>query len=715
MLRGIPELPTRRSFLAAATAGTLLTPALTTATNLTAACLSKVRIGAEFFLNRTETRDSVFLHFRRMADTGLTIARIFTLWDQIEREKGKWDFTAYDWIYDAAAGNGILIANTLCSEDPPGWMETAPFYHAWRDLSNPSLRPYSEIYIERVVNHYKAHPAHGVWLLQNEPGIKQANEPFVLAAYARWLENKYGTVEELNKVWYKQLRRFENVQAPEEPRTAGWADFPSNLDWRRFRCDHLADQLRWIHSRVDLHHPHALTHVNPPGLTSNMPAGGRDMWRMKPTVDFLGASMHAAWHFGMYERKDFGAAYAYCCDLIRSVSAPAPWWVTELQAGPTVFTGSRPLNPTAGEITRWLWDGFGNGARGIVFWLWHPRTEGNEAGEWALAGANGEDTERTLATRAVARALKRHEDFFNTAKPIAATSAILYDRDAMLLYAVDGWRRPSDEIIHSLMGCHKAFHRARVPVDFIDVSELEAGQAGNYRVLYLPYCYALSSKSIAAIREFVREGGTVWADGLVAWKDEQGTTKRLPPGSLSDVFGFTIEDIQAAWDPFPLTEAGDEGGELWRCLIPMNTSGTLLKGPDNRPVAVAHTFGKGRAIYYGTALTLAHLRREDPRVTSWIAAPAVAAAQNTPVRMTGGPPHVAFRGMQSADRYGAVLNNWGIAAQVVVQFPKSVKSAVEIVSGESVEMRNNGATSETQLDLKPGASAVVITEGGIVA
>ena len=666
--------------------------------------LSKVRIGAEFFLNRTETRDSVFLHFRRMADTGLTIARIFTLWDQIEHEQGKWDFTRYDWIYDAAAQNGILIANTLCSEDPPGWMRTAPFYHAWRDLSNPALRPYSEIYLEKVVSRYKNHAGHGVWLLQNEPGIKDTNEPYAVAGYARWLEKKYGTVERLNAAWYKQLGRFEDAGLPEEPRTAGWADYPSNLDWRRFRCDHLADQLRWIHAQVDRHHPGALTHCNPPGLTSNMPAGGRDMWKLKPTVHFLGASMHASWHFGMFPRSDFGVAYSYCCDLIRSVSAPAPWWVTELQAGPTVFTGSRPLNPTGAEITRWLWDGFGNGVRGVVFWLWHPRTEGNEAGEWALADANGEDTDRTRATRAVAKALKQHEDFFGAAAPVRAASAILYDRDAMLLYAVDGWRRPTDEITHSLMGCYKALHRKHVPVDFVDVSELEAGKANEYRVLYLPYCYALSAKSAAAIRAFVQQGGTVWADGLVGWKDEEGATTQLPPGPLSDVFGFTLEDIQAEWDPFPLVSAEDRAGELWRCLIPMGTAGALLKGADGRPVAVRHAFGKGQAIYYGTALTLAHLRRETPQVTEWIAAPAVAASEQMPVRLTEGPGHVAFRAMRSGDRYAAVLNDWGAAAEVSLRFPASVRSAVDIISGERI-------TPGARFRLGEGASAVILTTG----
>lgn len=702
-----PE-PTRRNFLTLAAASPLLQTAAQTAPGSVASCLAKVRIGAEFFLNSTESRDTVFEHFRRMAATGLTIARIFTLWDQIERERGQWDFTRYDWIYDAAARNGILIANTLCSEDPPGWMGTAPFYHAWRDLANPKLRPFSEVYLDKVVNHYKNHPAHGVWLLQNEPGIKESVEPFVLAAFALWLERKYGNVANLNKVWYRQLRRFEDAQPPEEPRTAGWADFPANLDWRRFRCDHLADQLQWIRSQVDRYHPGALTHANPPGLTSNMPASGRDMWRLKPAVHFLGASMHASWHFGMFPREDFGIAYGFCCDLIRSVSAPAPWWVTELQAGPTVFTGSRPLNPTAAEITRWLWDGFGNGARGIVYWLWHPRTQGNEAGEWALAGPNGEDTDRTRATKAVAQVLERHQEFFSAAKPLPATSAILYDRDAMLLYAVDGWRRPTDELIHSLMGCYKACSRAHVPVDFLDVSELEAGKAGVYRVLYLPYAYALSEKSTAAIREFVRNGGTVWADGLVAWKDEQGATRQLPPGPLSDVFGFTLEDIQAEWEPFSFTGGQDKPGELWRCVIPKNTSGVTRTAPDGRPVAIEHPFGKGRAVYYGTALTYAYLRRESSEAGKWIAEPAVAAARDLPVRMTEGPGHVVFRALQAAGRYAAVLSNWGASARVTVQFPLGVEAVVDVLRDRSVPLQRKGAAMQGTYEMEAGASALLL-------
>ena len=180
------------------------------------------------------------------------------------------------------------------------------------------------------------------------------------------------------------------------------------------------------------------------------------------------------------------------------------------------------------------------------------------------------------------------------------------------------------------MGCYKALHRAHVPADFIDTTALESGQAARYAVLYLPYCYALSAKSAAAIREFVRRGGTVWADGLVCWKDEQGTTLQFPPGPLSDVFGFTVEDIQSVWEPFALTDSGDQAGELWRCLIPFETSGATLRGTDGRPVAVEHRFGQGRAIYYATALTYGCLCRDDPRVVNWIAAPALEASRDLP-------------------------------------------------------------------------------------
>ena len=279
----------------------------------------------------------------------------------------------------------------------------------------------------------------------------------------------------------------------------------------------------------------------------------------------------------------------------------------------------------------------------------------------------------------------------------------------MLLYAVDGWRRPTDEITHSLMGCYKALHRVHVPADFIDVSELERAKANRYRVLYLPYCYALSRESVAAIRAFVEQGGTLWADGLVAWKDEEGATRRLPPGPLADVFGFTLEDIPGRVGPFPLVSGEDTAGELWRCLIPTNTPGATLDL--RRPASCGYPpLRKGQAIYFATALTLAHLRRETPAMTNWIAAPAIAASGSLPVRLTQAPGHVAFRAMQSGERYAAVLTNWGPAADLAIRFPAPVQAAVEVISGDRVHRTHQRRSTRPDSHGR-WRSAVILTGG----
>ena len=137
------------------------------------------------------------------------------------------------------------------------------------------------------------------------------------------------------------------------------------------------------------------------------------MWRLKPTVHFLGASMHAAWHFGMFPREDFGVAYSYCCDLIRSVVGSGAVVGYGTAGRPDGIHRNRPLNPTGGERSL---AGCGTGsamARGASFSGCGIRArKGNEAGEWALAGA-GRGTDRTTrATRAVAAGLRQHEDFF---------------------------------------------------------------------------------------------------------------------------------------------------------------------------------------------------------------------------------------------------------------------------------------------------------------
>jgi beta-galactosidase len=671
----------------------------------------QLRLGAEYFLNRTDTAESVRHHFQLMHKYGLTIARIFIIWDDIERERDQWDLHRYDWIYDAAQESDIKIAATLCAEDPPGWMKLTPFYHHRMNLNDPQLRERSAIYIEKVVGRYRTHPAQGPWLLMNEPALQVNYEKSTMEAFGKWLEKRYGTVDRLNERWFQPLQNFSDVQVNPEQWIPGWTDYYSFIDWKEFNIDDLCDFLRWIEQQIRALDTTHATHVNPPGLIRNLAAGGADPWKEGTTVDFLGTSIHPAHNFGEYERSEFGLPFAYCLDMLRSASGERPWWLTELQGGPTVYTGGRAMNPTKSEETRWLWDSFGAGARAVVFWLWNPRVLGHEGGEWGLVSLEGEPSPRVETVKEVADALKRLPELAQ-AKAVPRQVGILYNPETLLLIEMDGRSQAvakrAQEPLWSLEGTYAALQRAHIPVDFVHLQELKTGAAQRYSVLYAPYSYALDDQAVQALRDYVQNGGTLWADGLPAWKNEYGEMRPRIPGGLGDVFGADASDIDAVEKPYSVTAANEQGGELWKLPLVMKGGQVLVRDREGKPFAVRHPFGKGQAIYFATALTLAYRRRNNEQVQKWIIQPALAANAGTPVKLEKGSGQISFRALEGPGRAFAVLSNWGQAETVVVSFAGDYAKVVNALSGAAVKLTR--ASGKTVVTVPLQAEAVLVLE-----
>jgi beta-galactosidase len=647
-----------------------LTAALCLAPLLFAAPEGKPIVGAEYFLNRDDTQELVQKHFRVMREHGLTVARVFVIWNDIEPRPGTWTFERYDWIYDAAAANGIHIATTLCAEDPPGWLKGTSFYHQRADMNDPAYRERAAVYIAKVVGRYRTHAAQGPWLLMNEPTLREDFDEPTMRAFGKWLQARYGTVDAVNRRWYQPIAGFDSVKVVPEQWRSGWTDYYSFVDWREFRIDNLCDTLRWIGARVrelDTTHP---THGNPHGLTGNLTISGQDPWKESEVLDFLGASIHPAWHFSDFTRADFGVAYAYSVDLLASAAAGKPWWVTELQGGPTLFTGGRPMNPTPGEIKRWMWDAYGAGAKGVVFWMWNVRTEGNEGGEWGLASADAHPSERAVAAKEVIEAVNAMPSLAQS-HPQRAHAAILYNREALILSQLDGRTqtaaRRGFEPVLSLIGCHRALHEAHVAADFVSLEQVKSGGLKGYAVLYLPYSYAIDDEALAAVRKFVADGGTLWADGLVGWKKEAGEMRAVLPGGLADVFGWEARDVEPDADA------------TWRVRMELKGANVFLRDGENRIQATSHPFGKGRAIYYNSALTLHYMRKPNAIEREWIAAPA-AAATDGDVLMEKGPAEVGMRVLEHPGGRTVVLVNWGATTEVTLRTPTAVN--VNVPAGE---------------------------------
>jgi len=684
-------------------------PALPTRQAALAALTSQLHVGTEFFLNRTETKESIDKHFLQMHDNGLTLVRIFIIWDDIEHSAGHWDFTKYDWIYDAAAKNNIKIAATLCSEDPPGWKRRTPFYHHYTNLDIPEFKADAEVYLDKVVNHYKAHPAQSVWLLMNEPQ-KYDTDADTFLAFGDWLQKKYGSIDELNRNWFQQLDRFNQAKIDDHLLNDYWADPQQYLDWKNFNGDHLINILIWIRQKVLAIDPNHPTHFNLTQPTGD--AYGQDAWNEKQVPDMLGVSMHTASAVpSTTPSSEFGERFAYRLAIIASASSgepSKPFWVTELESGPTVYTGHYALTVTPQDLTRWMWDSFGAGSNAVIFWLWHPRDYGTESGEWGLVSADGTPSVRLPAVRAVTDGLRRNPNLA-LAHPQSASVAILYNRESILLNDFDGRKQGrKDDVTNALFGCYLALLRAHIPTQFVDIDQLKSGAVKQYPILYAPDSYALDDQGVAALKDYVQQGGTLWADGLTTWKKENSQTRPTIPGGLTDLFGVAATDIYStqAGASYSVTDHDEQGGELWRLPLQLKGADVIMRDKDNNPFAVKHAFGKGQAYYFGSAVTIAYARRSNPIVQQWIVGPALAQQSRMPVQLNAGSDHVIFRGLTGPSNQYAILSNWGATESVTVSFD-GIRKVTDALTGSNLPVHSENSRTMVTLPLNTGSSMVL--------
>jgi beta-galactosidase len=678
----------------------------------------KLHVGTEFFLNRSDTKESVDHHFKAMHDTGITVVRIFVIWDDIERTKDNWDLSHYDWIYDAAAANGIKIGATLCTEDPPGWMKLTTFYHQHANLDSPALRERAEIYLEKVVGHYKNHPGAGFWFLMNEP-YKYHEDADTFRAFGQWLQKKYGTVDAINKVYFRPIESFDEVKITENPEHPNyWMDEEEYLDWKEFNVDNLIATLGWIREKVLAIDPNHPVHFNVTGPTGD--ADGQDVWLEKKVTDILGVSMHTAWAVPPETpEKNYGELYAYRLDLISSAAFAAPrkpFFVTELQSGPTIYTGQFSLTPSPDDLTRWMWDSYGAGANSVIFWLWDPRDIGTEAGEWGLVGLEDQPTARTPAVKALAKVLDANPTLASM-RPQQARVAILYDHHSAVINDLDGkWqarRGParSEDVQNALKGCYLALFRAHIPAQYVDIDQLKSGEVNKFPVLYAPTDYAMDDATIAALKEYVRQGGTLWADGPTGWKNERGKIRPTIPGGLTDLFGVEAAEINAIQpaEPYSVTPQKELGGELWKLPAKLKGGTIVLKDPDGNPFEVKNTYGKGHVTYFTSSVTEAYLRRENPIVHQWILEPALSQGSAMPVQLKKGSDHLLFRGLTGASGSTAILTNWGATQTATVLF-NGVHKVKNAVTGQEVPVTTEGGNTLATLSVAAGTDAVLMTE-----
>lgn len=569
--------------------------------------MESVQIGSQLFINATDSSQRVKQLVKRMHDYGLTLIRLFLLWDQLEPEEGIWDFSRYDACFDAAQHYKMKVVPTLMAVSPPGWMRLTRGPQSIADLDDPVFwQGRAGNYVRTVVEHYACHPALHSWILWNEPGRALADTPHSRLAFQRLLNEKYhGRIDHLNALYYEQLDNFLQLR-PVSLYGAAFESYPQRLDALWAAVDNLDEKLRdlkeWVREK-DTVHP---IHINPHNVGQNQLPIGQSIWHQAKYVDFLGCSAHIPWHSQRFPKNRKAHSVALYADMMKSAT-PHPeglFWVTELQGGPTWFSSPVTSSPTGTEITFWLWEAIGSGARAVLFWCFNSRENGDEAGEWSLLNLLDGPSERLLAVGKVSELLWRYRTLFDNTAPVQPQVLLLDSQSTHALCAIETGNveknapRNCQMAADALCGAYLLCSDLGLSVSIVSEEQFWVGRYPKAKVLILAETTSLDERTIDALLRFQQQGGTVIADGLCGLKDSMGNLAHRYADRLQRLFGMQMVEIRGMeWEDQVLTSEGKKFPTWFVRVDPILTHGKATAVfSDGSPAIVCNRNEKGGAV-----------------------------------------------------------------------------------------------------------------------
>ena len=562
---------------------------------------------------------------------GFNAVRFWYDWASAEIEPNKWNFREIDILLSIADELNMKVLVQIYTDSAPNWVEIEYPDSLFEDRAglkihsqaspgycsdHPEVREHITEYLKRLAQIVSSHPSFFAWDIWSEPHIVQwswidfiYNPWFCYCEnskkrFIEWLKRKYKDIEELNRVWYRKHRDWEEIVIP---RYTSLSTFSDLLDWIQFNIEKIAEDLEWkvsVIKSVDKDHI-VSSHAAISSIYSipGVGYGSSDDWRLAEKVDVWGTSFYPK-HTGPWmPLKPYQMGVALDATRSSCESKGKPFWIGELQTGHGVTGMLFGVPVMEKDVDKWAWFAISRGATGLNYYAWFPMSCGYEVSGFGLANPDGSFNERVYSAGNVSKIITENMETFLNIKPLPAQVAILYDIEAYKLLAC--LRAQSSETIRKdIFGIYKALIRENIPVDFIHLSDLNIEKLKNYKIIFAPFAISLTESASNSLKEYVKFGGVLIADGRIAWTNDKGwLMDKIPGFSLDEVFGCVENYITEMKDPFDI-EVKDFGkikGTNYLSSYTV-TSGKVIGSYKNVSVIIENEYFKGKAIMIGTLL-----------------------------------------------------------------------------------------------------------------
>ncbi|WP_422036867.1 beta-galactosidase [Roseibium sp.] len=393
---------------------------------------------------------------RRMVDAGLTWVRIGEFaWSRLEPAPGDLRFEWLDRAIDVLGKAGLKVVLGTPTATPPRWVVAKHPDMVALDadgkergfgsrrhycFSHEGYREECDRIVRLFAERYGRNAHVGAWQTDNEYGCHDTTLSYsgaALAAFRTWLENRYGTIEALNRAWGNvfwsmDYGAFDEIGLPNltvtEPN-------PSHtLAFRRFSSDQVASfnkrQVEIIRAHSDAPVSHnfmgRITEFDHFNVGDDLDIATWDSYPLGFLEDRVGAD---AAHQRAYARQGDPDFQAFHHDLYRSVGK-GRWWVMEQQPGPVNWAPYNPA-PLPGMMRLWAWEAYAHGAEAVCYFRWRQAPFAQEQMHAGMLRPDNADAPALLEARQVADELRNAGDVAVHKAPVA----LLFDYDADFAWA----------------------------------------------------------------------------------------------------------------------------------------------------------------------------------------------------------------------------------------------------------------------------------------
>lgn len=548
----------------------------------------------------------------KLAHIDVVTLNVFS-WAALQPDENTYAFSRLDKIMELVRENGLKVCMATSTAAHPAWMARKypeilrtehnglkrKFGSRHNSCPNsPIYRKYSVALAGKLAERYQKYDNIVAWHISNEYGGECYCENCE-KAFREWLKKKYGTIEELNRVWNMSfwghtLYDWEDVVVPNmRSEEFDWDGIRTNfqgisLDYRRFNSDSMLECYRLEAEEIRKYMPDVPATTNLMGAYKPL-----DYQKWARSMDFV------SWdNYPSYDAVPSGTAMNH--DLMRGLKQGKPFALMEQTPSVSNWHLYCKLK-RPGVMRLWSYQAIAHGADTVMFFQMRRSMGACEKYHGAVIDHVGNENTRVFREiTALGEELEKLGDQILGSRT-RAQAAIVFDWDNW--WAAEFSAGPS-RLIHyhgEVMEYYKALFEQNIPVDIVSVED----DLSAYKIVIAPMLYMCKEGFDEKLRSFVKAGGTLISTYFSGYVDEHDLVVLGGyPGRLKDILGIWVEESDALPpgenNSFVYEGKNYPAGILCDLLHLRGAQSLASYESDfyqGMPVLTVNSFGEGKAYY----------------------------------------------------------------------------------------------------------------------